>query len=276
VGSEGFSLVASANVLHFVKGAATKLATGNADGIQAIDGTSANDVWFVGTLADSSHTTILHYDGTALAIANEGAGTGTSLRAVWARAPDDVWAVGDARALHFSGGTWASPPAPLDPGLLDGFRGASVAGASAGSVLLGQASASALRWDGAKVTSGASTPHLSRLVHAAGGSYWGWDAVKGTLVKSADGSAWQTVRTVGKDEPGIVAIAARSDTDVWILTGYEAIPGGYDGPHVEHFDGATWQKSALEPGRMVADIAIAGDSVWVVGAKGYVARCMLE
>lgn len=273
IGSEGVSLVASASVLHVVGGVATKVSTGNADSVRSIWGTSADDVWFAATLSDNSHTTILHWDGANLTPSLSEPSGGASLVAIWTGAPGDVWAVGDRRVLHFTGGSWGTPPA-TDPGVFQTFAGRSVAGASPSSVIFGTSGTSMLRWNGTNVVSTTSNTSLHRLARGASGSYWGWSESSKTLSKSADGTTWQKVRTFREDEPSLVGLAVSSDEDVWIVTSSLPIPGGYDGPYVERFDGTSWKRVALDPGRAIRDIGLAGNSVWIAGTGGYVARCM--
>jgi hypothetical protein len=276
VGTEGFSLLAAAEVLHFENGVAKKISTGNADDVRAISGRSADDVWFAATLSDASHHTILHWDGAQLTTAHSAHASSASLQAIWARTPTDVWAVGHKQVLHLVGDTWSTPPATYG-GMFDTFYGACVAGASASSVILGRASSSALCWDGTKVQSCVSpTPPLKHLVYTASGSYWGWNPNARAVVQSADGSSWQTIRTFAADEPQLVAIAARSDSDVWIATSRVAVPGGYEGPFVDRYDGATWHRNPLDTAASIKDIAVIDNSVWVVGTQGYVARCIVD
>ncbi|MEO8796857.1 MAG: hypothetical protein ABI551_03155 [Polyangiaceae bacterium] len=60
-------------------------------------GTSSNDLWY--GLSDR----VFHYNGTAWTIT-----TGISARGMWAKKPNDVWAVGDNASLkHFDGTTWS-------------------------------------------------------------------------------------------------------------------------------------------------------------------------
>lgn len=276
VGSEGFSLLASASVLHVEKGVVKQYSTGSADSVRAISGTAANDVWFVATLSDASHHTILHWDGVQLSQALGESASSSSLAAIWARTPQDVWAVGDRLVLRLQGGVWSKPPT-ITPSLFETFHGTAVAGASATSVLFGQASGSAYCWKGSTFGDcGVTTPHLHRLVRAAAGSYWGWDGTVRAVVKSGDGVSWQTVRTFTKDEPIPVGIAASSDSEVWLATTRIAVPGGYEGPFVDRYDGAAWRRSPLKTQASLTDIAVVDRSVWVVGTQGYVARCLLD
>ncbi len=60
-------------------------------------GTSSNDLWY------GLYDRVFHYNGTAWTIT-----TGIPARSIWAKAPNDVWAVGDNASLkHFDGTTWS-------------------------------------------------------------------------------------------------------------------------------------------------------------------------
>jgi hypothetical protein len=75
--------------------------------LRAISGTSSNDVWILrGT------NNLLHWDGSGWVSRDVllyfGGGV-NAVAAIWAAAPNDVWAVGDGIS-HFLNGAWVAPP----------------------------------------------------------------------------------------------------------------------------------------------------------------------
>ncbi len=80
--------------------------------IEAIHGTSSNDVWAVG-----AGGTIRHISSADVRWQVVPSPTRVNLHAVWASAPDDVWAVGDkGTILHYDGKTFTLSDAELPPG----------------------------------------------------------------------------------------------------------------------------------------------------------------
>ena len=98
--------------------------------IYALDATASNDVWAVGSIAvsdtlDQWETLTLHWDGVRWSrIPSPRVMNYSRLRAVAARAPNDIWAVGDADygfrydarplILHWDGVAWRQSPLPYD------------------------------------------------------------------------------------------------------------------------------------------------------------------
>lgn len=107
--------------------------------LEAVTAISATDVWVGGSFWDAkgAHSLLMHYDGKAWTVVNHPAGGitgerggptppyGPSIAAVWASAPDDVWAVGEKElqkdraelierffAVHFDGTTWTEVEIP--------------------------------------------------------------------------------------------------------------------------------------------------------------------
>jgi len=76
--------------------------------LRAISGTGPKDVWVL-----RGPSTLMHWDGEGWvgreAVMYRGGGL-NALEAIWAAAPDDLWAVGDAIS-HWSNGAWVQPPA---------------------------------------------------------------------------------------------------------------------------------------------------------------------
>jgi hypothetical protein len=104
-----------------------------ATGLYAIAGTSATDIWAVGT-GRTHQLAALHYNGSTWS-ETPIADTGTvfaALYAVTAISPTDVWAVGSKKnyaiplAYHWNGSTWTEVPTPaVGVGGNNPFRGVS-------------------------------------------------------------------------------------------------------------------------------------------------------
>lgn len=92
------------------------LATGR---LNAVLGTSANDLWAVGELG-----AIRRWKPSDTRFEIMDSGVGVSLNGIWASSPNDVWIVGDnATILHFDGTTLTRSTAQLPRGLKPDFRG---------------------------------------------------------------------------------------------------------------------------------------------------------
>jgi hypothetical protein len=95
--------------------------------MRAISGTGPKDVWIV-----RGSSTVLHWDGEGWvgreAVVYYGGGL-NAVNAIWAAAPDDLWAVGDVIS-HWSNGAWVAPP--QFPSNIVGINGPYVAVAGTG------------------------------------------------------------------------------------------------------------------------------------------------
>ncbi|MBX3188015.1 MAG: hypothetical protein KF819_13415 [Labilithrix sp.] len=88
-------------------GAWTSVDSQSAHVLASIWGSSANDVWAVGSLG-----TIRHWAAGATRWAITPSPTSADLHGVWGSGPSDVWAVGDeGTILHYDGKTWATATA---------------------------------------------------------------------------------------------------------------------------------------------------------------------
>ena len=84
----------------------------SSDALVAISGSSASDVWTVG-----SHGAIRHITPSDTRWQVVPSPTTASLHAVWARAPDDVWAAGESGTiLHYDGKSFVTSTAQLPSG----------------------------------------------------------------------------------------------------------------------------------------------------------------
>ena len=94
--------------------------------LTSVSGTSASDVWAVGSIGRFDSIEILHFNGKTWS-AVSGLPDDSVLESVVAIAPNNVWAVG-ADIEHFNGTTWSIVPSPGDFGLT------SIAASSAGDI----------------------------------------------------------------------------------------------------------------------------------------------
>lgn len=82
------------------------------EGVNAVWGTSANDVWAVSDWwdhGDAAYTNAYHFDGHAWSQVlhiREMGGTAGRLLALGGTSPSDVWAAGEEQALHWDGRAW--------------------------------------------------------------------------------------------------------------------------------------------------------------------------
>jgi hypothetical protein len=215
-------------------------------GIAAI---SDGGAWAVGyTVVGGApwQTLAEHWDGKAWTIVDtpnpEGARWST-LQAVTAISPTDVWAVGEsfngsidaALAEHWDGTAWKIVGTP-DTG-------------AAQTILQGV------------------TAFSSSDVWAVG---WDTDYVPGVVTEHWNGRRWRIVPAPGPPDGGrFYGASATSANDVWAV-GAANLPDGATGMLIEHWDGGAWSiVPNPQPNRhfsyLVAVDAPSGDDVWAVG-----------
>jgi len=248
----------------------------------SVSGSSAKDVWAVGTAG-----TILHFDGNVWSRAN--APTSDLLRSVWSSA-DEVWVVGDKTLNHFDRSSWstvARPAGSVESGVwgrtkqeawLAGPGGAlerwnltagqtvAVAGATSAAnfrALWGGSNGDGwamgekgtiARWNSSGWSAG---PHLtdSNLNGAwsDGRSTW-FVGDNGTFLEF-DGNGWLASPLGAR---GLQRLWSASASDVWAA-----------GREIAHWDGSLWQAVA-RPGSD-AVLALWGSSttdIWAAGEHG--------
>ncbi len=219
---------------------------------------SPRDVWTVGSsgLGSTGQPLSEHWDGSAwhtvtvpAPAGNTGASfdpnaPGTSLDAVAAPSPHDVWAVGERAAgtttypliAHWNGKRWQ---------LVKGAK------TGPGSALHAVAAVSA------------------RDVWAAGQAHGGR-----TLIEHWDGRAWRIVASPSMQghDTGLAGIVALSATNVWSVGAAGSVADSSRRALVEHWDGTRWRVvPSAQPG--VVDDALTGVSassptnVWAVGVS---------
>jgi uncharacterized protein YjdB len=154
--------------------------------LRGVWGMSDSDVWFAG--ANGGVGIVLHYDGTSLTNRSPPSSS-PPLNAIWATAPDNVWAGGDHDViLHYDGKAWLNTVAGLN-GYYQAFWGTGPSDIWA----LGGVSGCCPRWsrtlvhyDGTSwtdMTPGTLTWNgILGLWGTRDGPLWGWGYV-GTLLK---------------------------------------------------------------------------------------------
>ena len=217
-----------------------------------------------------------------------------TLRAVSARAPDDVWAVGTSpikasQSLieHWNGSTWHRFPSP-DPGGTNGSTSLSgVAALSATDVwavgafsIHGRTNTLTLHFDGTSWHRVASpnpgNMRFSQLMSVSGTSSTDVWAVGlhvttsgvRTLAEHWDGTSWKKVACPGGPTSVFRDVSALSGTDAWAV--------GATGPDVliEHWDGTRWQVVAspnpglTKGGELEGVSALSTTDVWATGEYG--------
>jgi hypothetical protein len=173
--------------------------------LRSVSGTSATNVWAVGSMADGSGLAI-HWDGTTWAPVTVAPPAGADasfngLGAVAAIATNDVWITTGQSVEHWDGAHWRSPATPVP-----------VAGGA---------------------TISAASP-VDVWVSAQGlGGLMKWD-----------GNAWRNyaVGEIGLTLlDNITGVAARASGDVWAVGTSTPADGGQVIPLVLHWNGTMWR-----------------------------------
>jgi hypothetical protein len=230
-------------------------APGSSSQLRSVRGTSASDVWAVGSYFDDTanmrKTLILHWDGNAwtqVASPSPG-GTDNELFGVRAVSGTDAWAVGydgtsgstdQTLILHWGGNAWKQVASP-SPG-------------TAGTVLEAVAATS------------------STDAWAVGSSFTA--STEKTLTLHWNGHKWAQVASPNRgtnDE--LFAVRGTSSTDTWAV-GLSVI-GGVDQTLALHWNGSTWTRvTTPDPGGsgvsndLVGVAGTAANDTWAVGSTG--------
>jgi hypothetical protein len=264
-GSPGWHVVASPNVGQ------------HANEFAAVEVTSANDAWAVGTTqvipqgqAPHNVTLIERWNGTSWrATTSPNIGTNENdLFAVSATSANDAWAVGNyfdegtlawkTLALHWDGGSWIVVPTPSPStrfATLDGV--VAIAPNDVWAVGARQTSGSTIRnrpliehWDGTawKVANG-PMPHsdnvfLQGVAAGSSGDVWavGFAGAK-TLIEHFDGAAWKIIPSPSPAPRAdfLHSVVAISPADAWAVGGmFLNQQGTSERTLAEHWDGTKW------------------------------------
>ncbi|HMA37096.1 MAG TPA: hypothetical protein VKY74_21755 [Chloroflexia bacterium] len=217
---------------------------------------SARDVWTLGWIAVGGHASQLieHWDGAAwmiLRLPTPPQSAITSLRAITARATDDVWAVGEstltetqqetqAVIYHWDGSNWQLIPSPA------------VAGSSLWSVT-------------------AVRPDTAWAVGMVQGSHF----VRRALVEYWNGQTWQVLHdpAIQRATVWLQAVSASSAQDVWAVGDAPLAPDGKHStrqPLILHGRSTGWEQITGPSGVELRSVAAwAADDVWAVGSSGF-------
>lgn len=229
----------------------------NSEVLTDVDMTSGTDGWTVGWRAGSPTEPLRplvmrwrHGRWVTVRLPDLG-GDNAMLDHVYARAGNDVWAVGSqgdsALVMHFDGGRWRRIAVPHG-GVADAVNGLrAVTAVSAGEVwAVGSACVPVA--DGA-----ACQPLILRL----------------------SGGVWRVVPTAGDRGTNLQDVVARSSDDVWAV-GYDLPAGGQEADYAEHWDGQRFTTVPTDGGSVSTrgDLASALEAVtripgtaelWAVG-----------
>jgi hypothetical protein len=177
---------------------------------------------------DPEQTLIVHWDGAAWTqVPSPDPGTESTLRAVSAVSPSDIWAVGqyfDGTALrtltvHWDGAAWTQVPSP------------NVSGTTIDNLVAVRATSATDVW--------------------AVGNYTNSSNVSQTLIVHWNGSAWALVPSPDPGGPArdqeLDSVAGVSAKDAWAVGFY--YNGGFDQSIILHWNGTSWkQQKSPDPG----------------------------
>ncbi|MEO8477523.1 MAG: hypothetical protein ABI572_10815 [Actinomycetota bacterium] len=259
--------------------------------LSGVAAVAADQVWAVGTTRNPvtlrDRFIVYRWSGSEWTIVRRGPENGarSTLQAVSAAAPDDVWAVGfindRTMTLHWDGQRWMRIASP-NPGLrFNGLYGVTAVDAGRawavgdrrdqldGSPLI-------LRWNGVEWAV-SSVPALRNVAGfrdvdaTSRRDAWvvGFTGVK-TLALHFDGTAWRKVNTPnpassGNDLDGVTTVAS---DDVWAVG--QRIDGEDPGRNlILHFDGTAWAEVAAPdpgvPNRLYDVDGSSATDLWSVG-----------
>lgn len=220
-------------------------------GLLAVSADSANDVWAVGALGETTSTgnnafstgpLIEHFNGKSWSESESAAGAGNEIIAVAAVSPTDVWALGLSKVgrrgaasgaiEHFNGTAWSVAVA-LPSGTL-----------------------------------------LSSISATSENNVW---AVGGNTVEHFNGSEWVSVTPPvppAATEVGLSGVSALSATDVWAVgTVTRQVSDGIEGTTIEtaelteQWNGSTWTVVPSDSSYGATSVSgLAGGPLFAVGA----------
>jgi hypothetical protein len=255
-------------------------------GPSAVWGTSAKDIWAL------SADTINHFDGSYWQTTRYE----VTLHGVWASAPNDAWAVGDApmggngTILHFDGSAWQ----PVASGVTENL--AAVWGSAANDVWIASAGEKLLHYDGSSFTSlevAASDLETQpgsweRITGTSADDIWlfggyGWGGYNAggfrRVARHFDGRTWSAAMTI---DPLQSSSNGGDLAPLFVATGvdvYGACPN--PAPAIIHFDGTNWSgehtavafdanSDALGNPPGLLGIGGTGRELWAVGTQGVI------
>jgi hypothetical protein len=226
------------------------------DFLDGISGTSASDVWAVGSSSPPGapdQTLVEHWDGATWSIVtspNPG-NAGNILQGVAALGPRDVWAVGAEQtsatfyqrpmAIHWNGVTWTAMSLPEPTGCTGHSYLTAVSAVGHGGVW-------ATGWCG----SGGSTPQQG-YVERWNGHHWALVGSYGSLPANSQ----------------LYGISATGPNDVWAVGHTQAPGSSQEAALTVHWNGVSWTQVAVTPpganGDLHGIVARGSQPSWAVG-----------
>ena len=201
--------------------------------------------------------------------------TGSSLSAVSAVSPTDIWAVGSDSTgpliENFNGTSWSVVPAPaVKGGTLSGVTALSsnavwAVGSANGNPLVEFFNGTSWSVQASPTISGGGT--LNAVTAISSTDVWavgntGTGTGRGPLIENFNGTSWSVVQAPSA-HGALTGISAVSSTDIFAVGG-----GGKNVPNqVLQFNGTTWSVLPNTPDAVAVD-AISATDVWVVGNNG--------
>lgn len=237
----------------------SRVASGTANNLWDVWGSSATDVWAVGDFG-----TVLHYDGIRWQAALDS--VSHFFRGVWGSGPRDIWAVGfhslDSTVpviFHYDGQGWARDASIADtvprPQLTD------VWGASASNVWAAGYGGRILHFDGSRWTNDPADPaYHERIWGTSASDVW---IVGPGAVLHYDGSRWSSQSDSLLTVKQLFSGWGASRSDQWAV--------GFLNNGFLHFDGSHWTRVA--PADSAAGFGygmwgVAPSRIWVVERTG--------
>ncbi len=214
-----------------------------------IHGTSANDIWAVGTGG-----AIAHFDGSSWAMRNSF--TGVTLSSVWAASPTTAWAVGaGGTTLRLQAGVWNLIAQPTGAGT--SFT--RVWGSSANDVWAVGSGNKLIRSSGS--TWFESTIPANQAVADVFGVSGNrvWLATRTGTAVFYNGLQYTTL--TGWPQ-GIFQLWGTSETDLYAAA--------QSGTGLFHFDGITWSPVDIPSATDFLSVHGSGAQIWAVGSRGSV------
>lgn len=237
---------------------------GSTYNLDALTGTSANDVWVAGTKYTGSTATplTLHYDGSTWTQVPTPTGQQRpALVDIDARTPDDVWAVGQQDtgggsgaanfAMHWDGAAWSVVPTPDPVGQYVHLAAVSVISPSlaiaSGTVCGdGPCSPEVLRWNGSRwrIVTKAPVDQIDKAQAASPTDAFAVGSRDGSAYSARwTGSRWRSL-TLPSTPNGenLNDVTNGGSGAVWEVGAAQDSQGYANGPYVVHWTGSKWRQ----------------------------------
>jgi hypothetical protein len=244
--------------------------------LKSVAASSASDAWAVGVQAAGTkiHNSLYeHWNGTAWSVVagpNEG-----PLAAVLDFSPTNAWAFADFVVLHWDGHKWSVVSGALNSLAVSADSPNDIWGIDRNDQVTHYNGTSWTLYTlgGPIGTVFESVDALSPTDVWVGGGIDGG----GPVLEHFNGTSWQAMSTPSSfADAGVFAIAARSDSDVWIFSVHDPLTAAV---LLAHWNGSSWTTS---PSPIPADTSVSIGSaasspshVWLFGYNGNVGGPMI-